>query len=121
MLYDWASDPDTIYQPTPIVELNSPNSEACPNINGILMVFTSKREGGYGGYDLYYSQLEESGWSSPVNFGPKINTEYDEFRPITFYAPKFDNDLMVFSSNRPGGLGGFDLYYVGIPKLMTKN
>ena len=29
----------------------------------------------------------------------------------------YENDLMVFSSNRPGGLGGYDLYYVGIDKI----
>ena len=98
--------------------INSPVEDVCPYINGILIVFTSKREGGYGGYDLYYTQLIEDEWSTPVNFGPEINTEFDEFRPIVFYAPKFENDLMVFSSNRPGGMGGFDLYYVGIPKLM---
>jgi hypothetical protein len=28
----------------------------------------------------------------------------------------FINDLMIFSSNRPGGKGGFDLYYAGIPR-----
>jgi hypothetical protein len=115
----WAKE-DTVYQVENRTELNSPAEDACPYINGILMVFTSKRAGGYGGYDLYYSQLAEDGWSDPVNFGPEINTEYDEFRPAVFYAHKFDNDLMIFSSNRPGGVGGFDLYYVGIPKLMTQ-
>lgn len=113
----WAKK-DTVYQVEPRAELNSPAEDVCPYINGKLMVFTSKREGGYGGYDLYYSIISDSGWSEPINFGPEINSEYDEFRPIVFYAYKFDNDLMVFSSNRPGGHGGFDLYYVGIPKMM---
>ena len=43
---------------------------------------------------------------------------FDEYRPII--RPQewgFTNDLMIFSSNRPEGLGGFDLYYVGIDKL----
>ncbi len=119
-LLQWVKE-DTVYQPTPVESLNSPEADVCPYINGILMVFTSQRAGGFGGYDLYYSQLSESGWSDPVNFGAKINTEFDEFRPVTFFAPKFDNDLMVFSSNRPGGKGGFDLHYVGIPKLMQTN
>ena len=56
-------------------------------------------------------------WSDPINFGEKINTEYDEFRPIVRPQWDFSNDLMLFSSNRPGGKGGFDLYYVGIDKI----
>jgi len=109
---------DTVYQIEPLEILNSAEADVCPYINGNLMVFASKREGGYGGYDLYYSRLGAVDWEEPVNFGPKINTENDEFRPIIFFAPKFDNDLMIFSSNRPGGAGGFDLHYVGIPKMM---
>jgi len=27
---------------------------------------------------------------------------------------------MIFSSNRPGGKGGFDLYHVGIKKMMQE-
>lgn len=46
------------------------------------MVFASNRDGGYGGFDLYYSVLLNNEWSEPVNFGPKINAEYDDYRPI---------------------------------------
>ena len=98
--------------------LNSSYNDKCPYINGNLMVFTSDREGGFGGYDLYYSEYKDGSWQEPVNFGEEINTEYDEFRPIVIFANYYINDLMFFSSNRPGGLGGFDLYYVGIPKMI---
>ncbi len=30
---------------------------------------------------------------------------------------EFANDFMLFSSNRPEGKGGFDLYYVDIEKI----
>jgi hypothetical protein len=84
------------------------------------MVFTSNREGGYGGYDLYYCCLDEEGqWSEPVNFGPEINSEADEFRPVVSPFGDFENDMMIFSSNREGGYGGFDLYYVGISKMIN--
>lgn len=79
-----------------------------------LLVFTSDREGGYGGYDLYYSVLVNGEWTSPENFGPSINSEYDEYRPLVLPMQEFQQDFMLFSSNRPGGKGGFDLYYVGI-------
>jgi hypothetical protein len=98
--------------------INSAKDDKCPYVNGKLMVFTSNREGGYGGFDLYYSVYENETWSAPVNFGEDINTEYDEYRPITLYYYDFDNSLMIFSSNRPGGKGGFDLYYVGLNQMI---
>ena len=76
------------------------------------MVFASDREGGYGGFDLYYSVFSDEQWSQPQNFGSQINTEHDEYRPITFDFAGYK--IMIFSSNRPGGKGGFDLYSVVI-------
>jgi hypothetical protein len=98
--------------------LSSSYDDKCPFILGNLIVFASNRSGGYGGFDLYYSIYTDGIWSAPVNFGDKINTPYDEYRPIvkSFYE-QFTNDFMVFSSNRPGGAGGYDLYYVGINKM----
>jgi hypothetical protein len=95
--------------------LSSDYNDKCPFITRNLMVFASDRPGGFGGFDLYYSTFRDGEWTAPVNFGDKINTQYDEYRPIvkTFWNV-FTNDLMIFSSNRPGGKGGFDLYYVGI-------
>jgi hypothetical protein len=101
-----------------VSEINSPNDDKCPFINGKLMVFTSDRAGGYGGFDLYYSVFKDGSWNAPVNFGPEINSEYDEYRPVVMYGTNYSNDLMMFSSNRTGGKGGFDIYYVGIPKMM---
>lgn len=97
--------------------LSSEFDDKCPFIYHDLFVFTSNREGGFGGYDLYYCRLENDKWSDPINFGNKINTEYDEYRPIVRPQWDFSNDFMLFSSNRPGGKGGFDLYYVGIDKI----
>lgn len=98
--------------------LNSSSDDKCPAVNGKLLVFASNRSGGYGGYDLYYSLFENGSWSEPINFGDKINTEFDEYRPITLYVYGYDNNLMVFSSNRPGGKGGYDLYYTGIKQMI---
>jgi hypothetical protein len=97
--------------------LSSDFDDKCPFIFGNLMVFASDRSGGYGGFDLYYSVFSDGDWSAPVNFGDKINTSYDEYRPIVIPFYEFTNDFMVFSSNRPGGKGGYDLYYVGINKM----
>ncbi len=106
-----------IYDRHLIEKLSSSSNDRCPFVNGNFMVFTSDRPGGFGGYDLYYSRYEGASWSQPVNFGDRINTEYDEFRPVAMQVDGFKNDVMIFSSNRPGGKGGFDLYYVGIDKI----
>ena len=94
--------------------LNSDADDKCPYFEENFMVFASNRIGGYGGYDLWYSVRENGYWGVPENFGSQINSEYDEYRPVFRKYDKIENDLMVFSSNRPGGQGGFDLYYVGI-------
>ncbi len=101
-----------------MLPLNSGSDDKCPLANGKLLVFASNRPGGYGGFDLYYSRRENGSWAAPVNFGDKINTEYDEYRPVALYYHEFDNNLMIFSSNRPGGKGGYDLYYVGIKQMI---
>jgi hypothetical protein len=98
--------------------LNSDGDDKCPYANGKLLVFSSNREGGYGGFDLYYSLFSDGSWSEPVNFGEKINSSYDEYRPVTLYHPEFANSLLIFSSNRPGGKGGFDLYHAGIAQMI---
>lgn len=94
--------------------LNSTADDKCPLVFRKIMVFASNRPGGLGGYDLYYSLFKKGKWSSPVNFGPGINTSYDEFRPILGAHDDFTNYFMMFSSNRPEGKGGFDLYFSGV-------
>ncbi|MDD4703630.1 MAG: tetratricopeptide repeat protein [Bacteroidales bacterium] len=80
-----------------------------PNIgiynNEKILYFSSNREGGYGGYDLYYYVLDGKD-NEVINLGPTINTEGDEITP--FYSMK-DNSL-YFSSNYHLGFGGFDIF-----------
>lgn len=105
-----------------VEELSTPYDDKCPYAIqsgwSEVLYFTSNRPGGQGGYDLYYSLRDASGFKKPVNMGARINTSYDEYRPI---APRdlpvnFNYHLGIFSSNRPGGKGGFDLYMAGFLK-----
>jgi hypothetical protein len=93
--------------------INSISQDKCPQIYKKYMVFTSDRPGGLGGFDLYYSIFKKGKWSAPVNMGPRVNTSSDEYRPVIGYHPDFLNVFLMFSSNRPGGKGGFDLYFTG--------
>lgn len=94
--------------------INSAAEDKCPFFHDNVLIFASNRAGGYGGFDLYYSLYENGSFSEPVNLGEDFNTEADEYRPILISDRGFNNDLILFSSNRPGGKGGFDLYYSGV-------
>ncbi|HXB93547.1 MAG TPA: hypothetical protein VNU70_00270, partial [Puia sp.] len=61
---------------------------------------------GFGGCDLFISYRTPDGWSAPENLGDSINTEFREAGPSL--SP--DKKDLYFSSNRPGGYGGSDLY-----------
>ena len=74
--------------------------------DGEMLFFSSNMEGSYGGYDLYVSYWKSGRWTEPQNLGPVINTKADEMFPF-FHQ----NGRLYFSSNRPGGLGGMDIYF----------
>lgn len=61
---------------------------------------------GYGDFDLYICYATPDGWSEPFNLGPAVNTDFWESSPTL--SP--DKQILYFSSNRPGGYGGKDLY-----------
>ena len=63
-------------------------------------------EQGYGRYDIYKSVKKNNKWSAPKNLGKNVNTDYWDSAPSI--AP--DGKALYFSSNRPGGYGGIDLY-----------
>jgi len=67
--------------------------------------FASDMPGGQGGMDIYYSDFKDGKWTTPMNAGTKVNTSYDEVFPFIH-----NSGIMYFSSNKPGGDGGFDLY-----------
>ena len=94
--------------------VNSDFNDKCPFIRNNIMFFASDRPGGMGGFDLYYSVYSDGKWSSPYNMGPEINTEYNEYRPVIGSCPGYSNNFLLFSSDRPSGLGGYDLYFRGI-------
>jgi outer membrane protein OmpA-like peptidoglycan-associated protein len=75
--------------------------------DGTWLIFAGNFSKGMGDFDIYISYLTADGWSEPQNMGPTINSEYWDSSPCL--SP--DNRVLYFSSNRPGGSGGKDLYY----------
>ncbi|MEO1050923.1 MAG: OmpA family protein [Bacteroidota bacterium] len=75
--------------------------------DGKTLYFTSDRPGGFGGLDIYMSQLNENGiWGKAVNLGPDINSTGHEDSP--FIHP--DGKTLYFSSKGHLGLGGYDIF-----------
>lgn len=69
--------------PQLIRAVSSPAQDAGPWLadGGRVLLFTSNREGGQGGWDLYASTRAADGWSTPENLGPRINSPADERWP----------------------------------------
>jgi outer membrane protein OmpA-like peptidoglycan-associated protein len=89
--------------------INSKENEGAHvvSMDGDLLFFTScGRADGYGSCDLYYSFKINGLWSKPVNMGPNVNSNYWDAHPSI--SP--DGNLIIFSSARPGGKGGKDLW-----------
>ncbi len=63
-------------------------------------------ETGYGRYDIYKVTKTDSGWSTPLNLGRNINSDFWESAP----SISSDGQALFFSSNKPGGYGGIDIY-----------
>jgi hypothetical protein len=80
---------------------------ACFAKGGREIYFSSDREGGFGGFDIYLTTLnEKEQWTEPQNLGPIINSLYDEVTP--FMA--FDNKTLYFSSDGHNTIGGLDIF-----------
>ena len=74
--------------------------------DGRRLYFSSNKPGGYGGMDLYFSELEVGRWGLPINLGPDVNTEGNEIFPFIHADGR-----LYFASNGHVGLGGLDMYY----------
>jgi outer membrane protein OmpA-like peptidoglycan-associated protein len=90
-------------------DVNTPMNEGAQNISqdGQWLVFTGcDRRDGFGGCDIYFSYLTDKGWSEAINLGPKVNSGQWDSQPSL--SP--DKRQLFFTSKRPGGLGGSDIY-----------
>ncbi len=95
---------DPVQLPPPI---NSESSEYYPTLadNGS-MYFGSRREGGKGATDIYFSRLENGKYRTAMNIGEAINTPGNEFEP--FIAP--DESFLIFMATPTEALDQTDLW-----------
>ncbi len=89
------------------VNSNSWEGSASISKDGRFIYFASNRPGGYGGIDIYRSELQVNGtWGKAVNLGPEVNTAGNEDAPQIHT----DNATLFFSSTGHEGMGGYDIF-----------
>jgi len=76
--------------------------------DGLELYFSSDRPGGHGGIDMWVARREtiKSDWGTPINLGSLLNSVFQE-GAMTISA---DGLELIFSSDRPGNHGGWDLW-----------
>ncbi len=90
-----------------VINTSAEESAACLSPDKQTMFFSSNRDGGIGGKDLYYTKRLPSGeWSQAVNLGSDINGVYDENFPCI--AP--DGETLYFCSYGHNSMGGYDIF-----------
>ena len=95
-------------QPVPFV---SPQNDCDPifSFDGSRLYFISTRPKkdkiGSKDWDIWFVERSDTGWSEPINIGPPVNSDLDEY-----YVSLTKDGTIYFASNRAGGLGSFDIY-----------
>lgn len=77
--------------------------------DGLTLFYASKAPGGSGNLDIWMvtrPSRSSMNWSAPVNLGPAVNS------PAIDTTPRLSPDglSLYFSSTRPGGSGGYDVW-----------
>lgn len=85
--------------------VNSPSIDNFPQINNGILYFSSSRQGGMGGLDIYMVPTENL-FITPTNAGRPLNSKYDDFS----FVINGKTRRGYFTSNRPQGKGGDDIY-----------
>jgi flagellar motor protein MotB len=97
--------------------LNTMQNEGAQTLSssGNYMFFTAcNRPGGMGNCDIYFSAFNDGRWTEPSNLGSPVNTKQWESTP----SISADGRTLFFSSSRPGGFGGKDIW---LTRLNDKN
>jgi outer membrane protein OmpA-like peptidoglycan-associated protein len=90
----------------PIVNSPKWDSQPCISNDGRTLYFSSRRPGGKGGEDIWYTQLVNGAWTEPQNLGEPVNTAGIEVSPF-IHA---DGKTLYFASDEHPGYGALDLF-----------
>lgn len=94
-------------------EINTKADEDAPFIHPDqkTLFFTSDGHNSMGGRDIFMTKLVGTDWTSPENMGYPVNTTAND----NYFTLIADGTRAYFSSDRKGGMGGQDIYYLDMP------
>lgn len=91
--------------------INTPYNEDSPFIHpdGVTMFFSSEGHKSMGGYDVFYTTMDEAGnFTEPINLGFPINTPDDDVSYIT----NFNGRRGYIATVKDEGFGDLDIYEI---------
>jgi len=93
--------------------INTPDDEDAPFIHPDMktLYFTSNGHNTMGGRDIFMSKLVNGKWTKPENLGYPVNTTAND----NYFTLLADGSRAYFSSDRKGGFGAQDIYYMDMP------
>ena len=95
--------------------INTPMDELNPFLyNDNRLYFSSNGRNGYGGLDLFISEIVDDTLKGPINLKSPINSEADEFG-ISIHP--INESFGMITSNRADGFGDDDVYIVHFTNL----
>jgi OOP family OmpA-OmpF porin len=100
----------TFPEPIEIQHFNKAASELniTSSLDSTVLILSMDDSQGMGDMDVYVCfRLGNNKYSLPINIGKDINTAYRESTPMLSH----DMKRLYFTSDRPGGRGGKDIYY----------
>lgn len=93
--------------------INTKDNEDAPFIHPDqkTLFFTSDGHTTMGGRDIFVTRLAEGKWTKPENMGYPVNTTAND----NYFTLLADGKRAYFSSDRKGGKGAQDIYYLDMP------
>ena len=97
--------------------INSQYDEDAPFIHpdGRTLYFTSNGHNTIGGKDIFKTFNISGSWTTPENLGFPVNTTAND----NYFTLTADGSKGYFSSDRAGGSGGQDIYFLNMPESET--